>query len=111
MFPLQSTSVISSLYTPVYYFHDSIRGVCHRRSACISFFRAFEENYILVLEEDNRHFLYAVDINQGEMRFYLYTNDSQNSIMDSINFLKSNDLYPCEFEVILNENGKIAKNL
>ena len=79
--------------------------------SCLAFFSAFEENHLQKLEEENSLFLYAIDIFEGNMRFYLYTNEAQKAVYDSISFLKSNDLYKCEFEVILNEAGNRIKNI
>lgn len=73
--------------------------------ACIAFFTVFENNHLESLEEENKLALIAVDICEGLMQFYVYCKDPQETIYDSIEFLKSNDLYTCEFEVILNDNG------
>ncbi|XPV68708.1 MAG: DUF695 domain-containing protein [Halarcobacter sp.] len=79
--------------------------------ACIAFFTVFENNYLEALEEENELALLAVDICEGLMEFYVYCKDPQKIIYDSIEFLKSNSLYECDFEVILNDNGDRLNNL
>ena len=66
MFPLQSTSVISSLYTPVYYFHDSIRGVCHRRVCTFNIFTYALLLYIITFTYMHFYYIYV--------RTYVYIN-------------------------------------
>jgi len=80
-------------------------------AACISFFTAFENNYLEGLEEENRLALIAVDICEGLMELYIYCDDHEQCIADCIEFLKSNSLYDCKFEVILNDNGTSLDNL
>lgn len=79
--------------------------------SCLAFFTAFEENHLQNLEDEKSIFLYAVDIFEGNMRFYIYTNDAQKTVYDSISFLKSNDLYKCEFEIVLNEAGNKIRTI
>ncbi len=74
--------------------------------SCLAFFTAFEENHLQNLEEEESLVLYAVDIFEGKLSLYLYCNDAQKCVYDSISFLKSNSLYKCEFEIILNDCGK-----
>ncbi len=79
--------------------------------ACIAFFTVFENNHLESLEEENKLALIAVDICEGLMQFYIYCKDPDATIYDSIEFLKSNDLYKCEFEVVLNDKGDRLDNL
>lgn len=79
--------------------------------ACIAFFTAFENNHLESLEEENKVALLAVDICEGKMQFYLYCKNPEQTIYDSIDFLKSNDLYKCDFEIIKNDKGKRLNNL
>lgn len=74
--------------------------------SCLAFFTAFEENHLKSLEEEQKLILYAVDIFEGKLSLYLYCNDAKECVYDSISFLKSNSLYKCEFEIILNDYGK-----
>lgn len=74
--------------------------------ACLAFFTVFENNHLEALEEENSLALLAVDICEGLMQFYVYCKDPQKTVYDSISFLKSNDLYSCEFEIILNDKGE-----
>lgn len=79
--------------------------------ACLAFFTAFEQNHLVQLEEKNELFLSAVDICEGNMRFYVYCDNHEKAVYDAISFLKSSTLFKCEFEVILNDEGKTYKNL
>lgn len=79
--------------------------------SCLAFFTAFEENHLESLESQKSLFLYAVDICEGTMKFYIYTNDAQKTVYDCISFLKSNELYSCEFEIVLNEKGSKTNSL
>ncbi len=79
--------------------------------ACIAFFTAFENNHLEGLEEENKLALIAVDICEGLMQFYVYCKDPDATIYDSIEFLKSSDLYKCEFEIVLNDKGVRLDNL
>lgn len=74
--------------------------------SCLAFFTAFEENHLQNLEDENSLVLYAVDIFEGNLRLYMYCNDAQKCVYDSISFLKSNSLYKCEFEIVLNDCGE-----
>jgi len=74
--------------------------------ACLAFFTAFENNHLDSLEDEGKLILSAVDICEGLMQFYIYCRDPQQTVYDCIAFLKSNDLYSCEFEVITEEKGK-----
>ncbi|WP_320035488.1 DUF695 domain-containing protein [Halarcobacter sp.] len=79
--------------------------------ACIAFFTVFENNHLEALEEENSSALLAVDICEGMMQFYLYAKDPEKTIYDCIDFLKSNPLYKCDFEVIKNDNGDRLNDL
>lgn len=79
--------------------------------SCLSFFTAFEQNYILKYEEEHFFFLSAVNISEGLFEFYIYCKDYEKTIAFLIEFLKSNSLYKCEFEVVLNDKGSRLKNL
>lgn len=73
--------------------------------ACLAFFSAFEENHLTSLENQNKLVLSAVDIFEGNYSFYIYCEDAQETILDCIEFLKSNSLYKCDFEIINNDKG------
>jgi len=73
--------------------------------ACLAFFTAFEENQLQILEDEESLVLYAVDIFEGNIRFYIYCEDPEKTVYDCIAFLKSNSLYKCEFEIVLNDKG------
>ncbi|WP_321313077.1 DUF695 domain-containing protein [Halarcobacter sp.] len=79
--------------------------------SCIAFFTVFENNHLEALEEENSAALLAVDICEGMMEFYLYSKDPEKTIYDCIDFLKSNELYKCDFEVIKNDNGDRLNDL
>jgi len=74
--------------------------------SCLAFFTAFENNHLKVLEEKGGLILVAVDICEGLMQFFIYCKDPKQTVYDCIAFLKSNDLYSCEFEVVLNDKGQ-----
>ena len=74
--------------------------------SCLAFFSAFENNHLIQFEEKDELVLLAVDIHEGLMQFYIYCKDAKKSVYDCIEFLKSNELYKCEFEIILNDNGQ-----
>lgn len=67
--------------------------------SCLSFFTAFEENHLLLLEKDKKIKLLAIDIFEGELKYYVYCKDAKKSIFDCISFLKSNPNYIIEFEI------------
>ena len=50
--------------------------------ACLAFFKAFEEEHLNLLEEDKELVLQAVNICEGLMEFYVYSNDPQKTIYD-----------------------------
>lgn len=79
--------------------------------SCLAFFTAFEQNHLVNLEEENELKLLGVDIFEGTMKFFIYCDDAQKTVYDCISFLKSNPLYKCEFEIILNDNGNSIKKL
>lgn len=79
--------------------------------ACLAFFTAFEENHLIGFEEANELMLFAVDIFEGAMKYFIYAKDAQKAVYDSISFLKSNNNFKCEFEIVLNEQGSRLKNL
>ena len=79
--------------------------------SCLAFFTAFEESHLQNLEEEGNLVLFVVDIFEGKLSLYIYCNDAQKCVYDSISFLKSNSLYSCEFEIILNDYGKILKKI
>lgn len=78
--------------------------------ACLAFFTAFENNHLESLEEENKLALLAVDIFEGLMQYFIYCKEPQETVYDCIAFLKSNDLYKCEFEIISNDNGEKLNN-
>lgn len=78
--------------------------------ACLAFFTAFENNHLESLEEENKLALLAVDIFEGLMQYFIYCKEPQETVYDCIAFLKSSDLYKCEFEIISNDNGKKLNN-
>jgi hypothetical protein len=79
--------------------------------SCLAFFTAFEQNHLQKLENNNKIILSAVDIFEGSMKFYIYCNDTEEIIYNCISFLKSNTLFKCDFEVILNENTQKLKSI
>lgn len=74
--------------------------------SCLSFFTAFEENHLKNLEDEKKLLLSAVDICEGNIKFYIYCDDVQTSVHNCISFLKSNPLYSVEFEVYNQDNFK-----
>ena len=78
--------------------------------ACLAFFRAFEENHLMSLEEDSFR-LMAIDIFEGAYRFYIYCKEPEKTVYDCIGFLKSNPLYKCEFEIIKEDKFKTFNSL
>lgn len=74
--------------------------------ACLAFFTAFENNHLESLEEENKIALLAVDICEGLMQHYIYCKNPEEAIYACIEFLKSNDLYKCDFEIYNNDCGK-----
>lgn len=74
-------------------------------ASCLAFFSAFENDHLITFEKDEELVLLAVDICEGLMQFYIYCNDVQKVVYDSISFLKSNNLYKCEFEITLNDKA------
>ncbi|WP_417334312.1 DUF695 domain-containing protein [Halarcobacter sp.] len=79
--------------------------------ACLSFFTAFEKNHLEKLEEEGFLKLSAVDIKEGVMKFYIYCKNYEQTIEKLIEFLKTNSLYECEFEVSIEDKGARLKNL
>lgn len=79
--------------------------------SCLAFFTAFEENHLIDFEKNDELMLFAVDIFEGSMKYFIYTKDAQKAVYDSISFLKSNQNFKCEFEIVLNEQGNRLKNL
>ena len=79
--------------------------------ACIAFFTVFENNYLEALEEQNSAALLAVDVCEGLMQFYLYSKDPDKTLYDCIDFLKTNELYNCSFEIIKNDKGDRLNDL
>lgn len=80
-------------------------------AACLAFFTSFEQNHLKYLEQQNKILLVAVDIFEGEMKFYIYCKDTQTCIYDCISYLKSNSLYPIEFEIYNQDNFKTYDKL
>lgn len=79
--------------------------------ACLAFFTAFEKNHLEKLEEGSFLKLCAVDIKEGVMKFYIYCKNYEQTIEKLIEFLKTNSLYECEFEVSIEDKGARLKNL
>lgn len=79
--------------------------------SCLAFFTAFEQNHLVNFEQNGELKLLGVDIFEGTMKFFIYCDDAQKTVYDCISFLKSNPLYKCEFEIILNDNGNSIKKL
>lgn len=79
--------------------------------SCLAFFTAFEQNHLVNFEQNGELKLLGVDIFEGTMKFFIYCNDAQKTVYDCISFLKSNPLFKCEFEIILNDNGNSIKKL
>ncbi|QKJ22582.1 DUF695 domain-containing protein [Poseidonibacter lekithochrous] len=79
--------------------------------SCLAFFTAFEQNHLVNFEQNGELKLLGVDIFEGTMKFFIYCDDAQKTVYDCISFLKSNPLFKCEFEIILNDNGNSIKKL
>ncbi|RXJ91532.1 hypothetical protein CRV01_00115 [Arcobacter sp. CECT 8983] len=79
--------------------------------ACLSFFTAFEKNHLEKLEEEGFLKLCAVDIKEGLIQFYIYCKDYEQTIEKLIEFLKTNNLYECEFEVVIEDKGARLRSL
>ena len=79
--------------------------------ACLAFFTAFEQNHLEQLEEQGELLLAAVDIFEGNLRFFIYCDDPEETVYDCAAFLKDSSLYKCEFTVVLNDNSKALKEL
>lgn len=79
--------------------------------SCLAFFTAFEENHLLVLEEDNNIKLLAIDIFEGDFKYYVYCKDAKKTIFDCISFLKSNPSYKVEFEIKDDPSWKVFEEL
>lgn len=79
--------------------------------SCLAFFTAFEQNHLVNFEQNGELKLLGVDIFEGTMKFFIYCEDAQKTVYDCISFLKSNPLFKCEFEIILNDNGNSIKKL
>ncbi len=79
--------------------------------SCLAFFTAFEENHLLILENEKNVKLLAVDISQGEIKYYVYCTDAKKTIYDCISFLKSNPNYIVEFEIHKDASWKIFYSL
>ncbi len=79
--------------------------------SCLSFFTAFENNHLEMLEKENSIKLLAVDICEGCMKFFVYCKESDKTVYDCISFLKTNNLYKCDFEVILNDRAESLNNM
>ncbi|NVJ52198.1 MAG: DUF695 domain-containing protein [Campylobacteraceae bacterium] len=79
--------------------------------ACLSFFTAFEKNHLEKLEEKELLKLKAVDIKEGVMQFYIYCKNYKETIEKLILFLKTNSLYECDFEVLVEDKGARLKSL
>ncbi len=77
--------------------------------ACLAFFTSFEENHLKALEEEGKLSLQAVDIFEGVMQFFIYSKEPKQTVYDCISFLKSNNLYKCEFEIINNDKAQRLK--
>lgn len=79
--------------------------------SCLAFFTAFENNHLKDLEEKGELKLLAVDICEGLIQFFIYCKEPQKTVYDCISFLKSNNLYKCEFEIILNDKANKLNTL
>lgn len=79
--------------------------------ACLAFFTAFEQNHLDGLEEKNELIVAAVDINEGNLRYLIYCDNPEETVYDCAAFLKDSTLYKCDFDVVLNDNGKALKDL
>lgn len=79
--------------------------------ACLAFFTAFEQNHLENLEKENKLIVSAVDIFEGTIRYFIYTNNPQECVYDCVAFLKSSSLYKCDFEITLNDSGDWIKEL
>lgn len=79
--------------------------------SCLAFFTAFEKNHIEKLENEDLLELCAVDIKEGLMQFFIYCDDYEKAIEKLILFLKTNSLYSCDFEVLIDDKGSRLNSL
>lgn len=79
--------------------------------SCLAFFTALEKNHIEKLENEDLLELCAVDIKEGLMQFFIYCNDYEKAIEKLILFLKTNSLYSCDFEVLIEDKGSRLNSL
>lgn len=80
-------------------------------ASCLAFFASFEQNHLKELENEKKLLLVAVDIFEGEMKFYIYCDDTKQCIHDCISYLKSNPLYSIDFEIYNHDDFKTYKKL
>lgn len=78
--------------------------------ACLAFFTSFEENYLLK-NENAEYKLLAIDIFEGDYKFLIYCKDYEKTLHFCIDYLKSNSLYKCDFEILKNDNLKSFEDL
>ncbi len=79
--------------------------------ACLAFFTTFEQSHLSTVASQNKIFLAAVEIKEGLMRFFIYCDDVQKTMYDCIDFLKTNSLYSCDFQIATKDKEKIIKEL
>ncbi len=101
---------ISNLVIVKHHFHIA-DDIMFPDPACLAFFTSFEQNHLQALEEEKRLLLVAIDIFEGEMKFYIYCEDTQKCIYDCISYLKSNSLYQVSFEIYNQDEFKTYNKL
>lgn len=99
-----------SLVKVVHQYHIS-DDIMFPDPSCLAFFTAFEQNHLEKLEKQNSLILSAINIHEGLIEFYIYCKDAEKTINDCIDFLKSNSLYSCNFNVVTYDDYKSLNEL
>lgn len=70
----------------------------------LAFFAGFEQNCLEPLQEQGSIKFVASDINTGLLKLYIYTKDAQQTIFDTIEYLKQKPEFKVEFHI--NQDNK-----
>ncbi len=65
----------------------------------LSYFAAFEDKCLTILEKNKSIVFVASDINEGVVQLYIYCKDEKKTIHDCIKFFKNNSDFIIDFEV------------